>query len=321
MQAPDPNCVLCDQKKGVAVKTVGALEEQTNVDCPNCGPYAISDKGIQLVRYKLASERYKVSAYNRYQLLAGIEATRLFYYTERPASSQPYHRVIEETIANWWPPRLRDRLDYVLLNISRKNGERLGHVVSIDSSDTAICLAKDWEGAIFSLELLKQAGLIEFNRGSGAPFRVVLTLEGHERAYELEKGVTGRQSKTVFVAMSFDPSLNEVYENAIKPAIAACGYDALRVDREEHSDKICDKIEAEIRRSRFVVADFTHNKPGVYYEAGLARGLGLHVIWSVKDGDDLKNLHFDTRQYNHIAWKTSEDLKEHLETRIRALGV
>ena len=35
-----------------------------------------------------------------------------------------------------------------------------------------------------------------------------------------------------------------------------------------------DRIIAQIRASKFVVADFTRNRGGVYYEAGFALGLG-----------------------------------------------
>jgi len=120
--------------------------------------------------------------------------------------------------------------------------------------------------------------------------------------------------------MSFDASLDSLYVNGIEPAVGACGYDALKINNEEHNEKICDRIEATIRQSRFIVADFTENKPGVYYEAGLARGLGIPVIWCVKE-TDIQKLHFDTRQYNHIVWKDESDLREKLELRIRALGI
>ena len=47
----------------------------------------------------------------------------------------------------------------------------------------------------------------------------------------------------------------------------------MRIDRHEHVNKIDDEIIAEIRRARFVVADFTHGDTGgrgsVYYEAGI----------------------------------------------------
>jgi len=46
-------------------------------------------------------------------------------------------------------------------------------------------------------------------------------------------------------------------------------------------------------------------------------GLGRPVIWSCRD-DDLKNVHFDTRQYNHIVWNEPADLRAQLTNRIKA---
>ena len=75
---------------------------------------------------------------------------------------------------------------------------------------------------------------------------------------------------------------------------------------------------AEIKNSRFVIADVTDQRPGVYFEAGYAIGLGLPVIWSVRE-NDLRNVHFDTRQYNHIVWKGEDDLEEQLYNRVLAV--
>ena len=91
----------------------------------------------------------------------------------------------------------------------------------------------------------------------------------------------------------------------------------LRVDLKEHNDKICDLIVAEIRRSKFVVADFTLHKAGVYFEAGFALGLGIPVVWTCRE-DELNQTHFDTRQYNHVVWKDAQDLFEKLKRRIEA---
>jgi hypothetical protein len=46
-------------------------------------------------------------------------------------------------------------------------------------------------------------------------------------------------------------------------------------------------------------------------------GLGTPVIWTCRK-DDIKNAHFDTRQYNHIIWSTAEELREALHLRIAA---
>jgi hypothetical protein len=54
-----------------------------------------------------------------------------------------------------------------------------------------------------------------------------------------------------------------------------------------------------------VVADFTGQRGGVYFEAGLAFGLSKQVIWTVRK-DEVSKLHFDTRQFNHIVWSPNE---------------
>jgi nucleoside 2-deoxyribosyltransferase len=103
--------------------------------------------------------------------------------------------------------------------------------------------------------------------------------------------------------------LKPVWGGAIKPAIEKAGYTAYRIDEQAHSDNIIFKIMAEIRNSRFVVADVTEQRNGVYFEAGYALGLGLPVIWSVRK-DDASNVHFDTAQYNQIRWESAPDLEE-----------
>ena len=100
------------------------------------------------------------------------------------------------------------------------------------------------------------------------------------------------------------------------------GYTAMRIDRKEHINKIDDEIIAEIRRSRFLVADFSQGddgaRGGVYFEAGFALGLGIPVIYTCRKSD-IDKLHFDTRQYNHIVWETPEDLRTALKNRILAV--
>ncbi len=56
----------------------------------------------------------------------------------------------------------------------------------------------------------------------------------------------------------------------------------------------------------------------MYFEAGFALGLELPVIWTCRKGD-LKNLHFDIRQYNCIDWETPVELATRLQSRVEAL--
>lgn len=126
-----------------------------------------------------------------------------------------------------------------------------------------------------------------------------------------------KDTNQVFVAMWFASSLARAYSAGMEKAIRDCGYDPIRIDLKEHNDKICDAIIAEVRKSRFMVADFTGHRGGVYFEAGYALGFGIPVIWTCREGDS-EGLHFDTRQYNHIIWKDETDLYEKLRRRIEA---
>jgi len=118
--------------------------------------------------------------------------------------------------------------------------------------------------------------------------------------------------------MWFDPTMDAAWADGIKPALERAGYGPYRVDNDlSDLGRIDAKIEAEIKRSRFLVADVTGGRQGVYYEAGYAMGLGLPVIWSVRS-DCEKDMHFDTKQYRHVIWDTPEDLREDLEALVIA---
>ena len=47
-------------------------------------------------------------------------------------------------------------------------------------------------------------------------------------------------------------------------------------------------------------------------------GLGLDVVWTVKKEHE-DNIHFDTRQFNHILWENPSDLKERLANTVVAV--
>lgn len=156
-----------------------------------------------------------------------------------------------------------------------------------------------------------------------------LTLAGHNYLDEIQASASAN-SIQAFVAMWFSDEMTSAYDQGIVPAIQAAGYKPMRIDRKEHNNKIDDEIIAEIRRSRFVVADFTCGmmrnnggmtavpRGGVYYEAGFAQGLGIPVIWMCSE-DHIDHVHFDTRQFNHITWKTPDELREKLRNRIGAV--
>ena len=183
-----------------------------------------------------------------------------------------------------------------------------------------------WEEVVYLLNYLRDSGwLVDTGTNNRISKEIglvigVITVEGYSK---IADDATNTVSSQVFVALWFNPELNPVYDHAIVPAVEAAGFTPYRVDREHFLGKIDDHIIAEIRRSRFLIADMTHGDQGargsVYFEAGFAFGLGLPVIYTCRN-DMLDKLHFDTRQYPHIDWN-HEDLGKfrlNLENRIRA---
>ena len=152
----------------------------------------------------------------------------------------------------------------------------------------------------------------------GLPAHVRVTVEGHA---QLEQQGVALGSSHAFIAMWFGRTMDTVLDNGISPAITDAGYVPMRIDRKPDLNKIDDEIIAGIRRSRFLVADFTYGdegvRGGVYFEAGFAEGLGIPVIYTCHK-DMLDKLHFDTRQYAHIDWETPEELRTKLKNRILA---
>ena len=125
------------------------------------------------------------------------------------------------------------------------------------------------------------------------------------------------ESKKAFVAMWFETEMEKIYDEFIAKAIKAAGYKPIQIGRKEHNNDINDEIIGEIRSCKFIIADFTGNRGGVYYETGFAYGLNIPVIYTCKK-DQLKNVHFDVNHRNIIVWENGEELYERLLNRINS---
>lgn len=161
----------------------------------------------------------------------------------------------------------------------------------------------------FFLEHLVELRLLEHRLNT----RYLITAAGYLRAAGLSPNIERTQG---FVAMWFDSSMDTAWADGFKRAIEGAGWSPHRIDAKEHVNKICDEIVSEIRRSRFIVADLTEERGGVYYEAGLAHGLAIPLFLTCRKGTAL---HFDLRQYNCIFWEQPEDLRNRLQARIAAV--
>ena len=118
--------------------------------------------------------------------------------------------------------------------------------------------------------------------------------------------------------MWFDDDLDEIYQDGFEFAVFRAGYDPVRMDRVEHINRIDDEIIRQINASRFLVADFTGHRGGVYFEAGYALGREIPVFWTCRKSD-IGDLHFDIRQFNCIDWESTDELAGRLATRLEAV--
>jgi hypothetical protein len=287
-------CPLCN----LATDQITTDPDSEFVDCERCGHFDITfEASTKLDNFDVA-RKMKLSAYCR----------RASRGTFRPRIT---HENIEELVSlvpRYTPLEQMDNLLRVLGEMSTGLGQRSAFSERLDYP---LVTTTGVEEISFLASALREREYLEKTTDY-----IRLTLKGWERLEEIQKA--GRQSNRAFVAMWFDPSMNTLYDDAINPAILKAGYDPLRIDRHEHVNRIDDEIIGQIRRSRFMVADFTGQRPGVYFEAGLMHGLGRNVIW-LCDGKELQGVHFDVRQFNFIVYKSPGEANEPLYNRILAI--
>jgi hypothetical protein len=145
-----------------------------------------------------------------------------------------------------------------------------------------------------------------------------LTPAGIFRLVELQRSAIA--SWQAFVAMWPDPSMDDAATNGFEMAIAAAGYSCLRLRKKQHTNGLDDETIAEIRKSKFLIADLASEGAGaaVYFAAGFALGLGLPVIWCCRS-DRMAHVDFNSRQFAPVVWDKPKDLAEKLYQRICAL--
>jgi hypothetical protein len=296
---PAPNerdCPFCE--RGPRYCTYDLDHDSFSVECATCGRFNISNRALSALTTR---QKHLLSAFCRRAMRGNDVVTILSTDVERLIHALP----------NFSPPVKLD-------NLLREMGERtpaLGKFAEFDpNSDYPLLIADGLDEVEYLIETLTNRGYLDGDLGG-----LRLTLLGWERLEEIKR--TGLSSSRCFVAMWFDSSMNEIYETAIAPAISRAGYEPLRIDRHEHVNRIDDEIIGQIRRSRFMVADFTGQRHGVYFEAGLMLGLGRTVIWMARN-EELKGgagLHFDVRQFNFITYDSAVEAEKRLYDRILAI--
>jgi hypothetical protein len=264
------------------------------IDCKRCGSFFISDS-INGESWT-TSERAKLSGWLRDQFSLG----------DIP-SLKSYH--LPDILARPEKP-VAERIERLLAWAVKKQQDLGGSVRLTDPSGIAATYSTRPEDVwALSRYLIEERLLSSPNDASLCQ----VTPRGFMKVGE----TVGGPSASAFIAMWFDPIMNSARQH-LEAAVQSAGYRPIIVNNVEHVNKIDDEIVSQIRKARFLVADFTGHRGGVYFEAGLAMGLGMHVFWTCKK-ESMKDLHFDIRQYNCIDWASEEDLSSRLTKRIEAV--
>jgi CheY-like chemotaxis protein len=125
-----------------------------------------------------------------------------------------------------------------------------------------------------------------------------------------------RERQSCFVAMPFSPDYDSVYE-VLRTAVKNAGFRPVRVDEQEFTASIVERILAEIRNAKLVIFVATDRNPNAFYECGYSVALNKEVITVT---DDLASLPFDLRDRNALSYDKSFDvLSQSLERRLVGL--
>lgn len=287
-------CLIC-----ASPATWGGDTVFLNCICERCGSY----EAYYLTKVDAADHTHLLAGWIRDQNDTGILWPRL--------DLEQYRRIVATS-----RPPLRERADRALRYLVRAFGKLDAWY---DPAATAFDL--ELQGRTYSanpdevnvlFQILLEQGRIRKSAGGA----VAMSVDGLLSAEAM--GNSGAEFTQGFVAMSFDASMTEAWRAGFHPAIEATGFRPFRIDAKDFLGGISDEIMAEIKRARFVVADYTGNKAGVYFEAGYALGLGKVVIPTCR-ADEIKGLHFDIRHLNTLSWESPADLAAGLRKRIAAV--
>jgi len=219
-----------------------------------------------------------------------------------------------------YPKTPKEKLDNLFISLVEKqnfDGDKVHIINELNSSiEYKRLFFKSINEYNFYIRTISDKDLIKAQFSLNNLLNYSITFEGLNYYVSIkEKGIL---SNRCFIAMSFSIGMEEI-RDAIKSAIIETSYEPILIDEKhiESSQTINDAIIAELKHSKFCIADFTEQKDGVYFESGFALGQGKQVIYCCRK-DYLNKTHFDTNHFSHIIYETSEELKTKLKNKIEA---
>jgi len=346
LPVPAVKCLFCGQHTIIYKSKMGEMPpSKTHYTCAICGSVRLTEEAYD----DFNGERFLNEDKNVLRIVLRNENEMR---NNIPSKKCLTIEDLKQIIVQYKPLEPLAKMDNALVNIERASKHIGAEIIITSINDYPYYHCSNFEELESILRLLQQENFISLNKIGSASFKLDITVKGYQKLREITK--PGKNSKQGFVAIWFTPEMNDVYEEAIKPAIefkeegeSLPRFNALKIDNVEHINDINDEIIAQTRRSRFMVCDLTGYRGGIYFEAGFAEGLGLDVIYTCrkdwckeqtltdKDGKKVNTLydeneneipikkegvHFDLDHRNRIEWLPGnlDDFRTKLENRIKA---
>jgi nucleoside 2-deoxyribosyltransferase len=317
MTDPNIKCLICQYHKA-DIRQIPSWGYDIN--CPRCGPYQFYlERSLESFAEDLQNNFMGLTGRKLYEISAFIRE-RYENGQEKPGFND---KSLLDVTKNLPIFNLKAKQRYLLSSIEKRFNNYADSIKLVLETDYPLAWAENEKEFEYILNVVQDRNLIRWSRQAQHPNPVeaIISLTYYGWDYLDENRSQNRsESRNVFVAMSFKSEYESIWEDAIKPAITEIGFNPIRIDKIQldHDERIDDAILNKIAESRLLVAEFTGVSPGVYFEAGFALGKGIPFILTVSD-KEIGNVHFDTRQFPHIVWENSEDLRKKLIERIRFL--
>jgi hypothetical protein len=277
-------------------------------ECPACGSYIITEEAKHYLQNRKGSLHIISGITRNYYEMNDLQ----FIITDSMIEDD---LEFETKILSQEPKTVLRKSELLSQYVAHKSNYPGDVVKIIPKQDYPICFCKNAKELIFYINHIRDIGDITAV-GTASDYNLSLTAEGWQKIESMAR--PNPESKQAFVAMWFDQGMDEIFKNGISAIQEDTGFTMFRVDKTHFiNEKICDKIIAEIKKSRFLICDVTGQRQAVYFEAGYAMGMALPVIWTCKESE-VNACCFDTRQYPHIIWKDAEDLRNQLKEKILA---
>ncbi len=306
----DIQCPVCSSKLETA-PTPHQKYDALTYDCPQCGKYVLEE--FADTNRELYDSKQLISAWIRLQNKRGNNGP----FISANFSKEDWFKNLRNM---GFPQTVNEKLDGLLkayADIVRDDYDKMVKTIQHPTLISDIA-GKNYEEIKGLNRLLAELEYL-WSEPSHPNEHIRITAKGWQRIDNLLK--PSYSSDLAFIAMWYDPSLDN-YRESVKKAITVCGYEPIIIDDVDFNDFIMDEVIQFIRQARFLILDLTCSpeidiqanskvirgvRGGVYWEAGMAYGLGKTVIQTCRDDDCSKRrIHFDLSQYQTIFWKQDE---------------